>query len=231
MLKLRLILPVILIIISSNVFSQAHYGLKTALNLSNMKFEYSDSSSEPDSKINIGYVFGGVMEYDITKFFKIRPEIYLTSKGYSLDVEKIWGEGAKGYSRVNLAYIEIPVNLAFIFHGVEAFTAPYIAFGVNGKSKYEVTYQDKEYEDETKYKPVFGKVDKDFDQNKIPFNAFDYGFNFGLGYSSGPMIVDVIYSLGLGNIVPEIEGDDFASVDMKTSNRVILISVAFFYGK
>ncbi len=230
MLKTKLTLLATFILLSTISFSQISAGVKTALNLNNLSF--SESYNPAYTKINTGYVFGGVIEYQVTGFFKIRPEINLTSKGCSYDIEKIWGEGAKGYDRTVLSYLEVPVNLVLNFHGFELTGGGYIALGLSGKDKYDVDdYNGENIKDETKLKPVFGEIDETYDSDKIPFNALDYGLNAGIGYSFGPMIVNVSYLIGLSNVFPKYSGIDSDFGNIKAVNRTVSFSVIYLYGK
>ena len=229
MLKTKITLLSAFLFLWTISFSQVNFGVKTALNLNNLNI--TGTSDLTYTQINIGYVFGGVMEYQVTDFLKIRPEINFTSKGCNYDIEKMWGEGAKGYNKTVLSYIEVPLNVVLNFHGFELNAGGYVAFGISCKDKHDVDYNGKNYKEEIKLKPVFGEIDETYDSEKTPFNALDYGLNAGIGYSFGPMVVNATYLYGLGNVMPKYNVEGFDSEGVNIYNRAISISVIYFYGK
>jgi hypothetical protein len=67
---------------------------------------------------------------------------------------------------------------------------------------------------------------EDYMQNEIYYNSIDYGVNVGAGYVINESIqVQAMYSLGLANINPKVDGEDPTS---DTQNSVIQLTVAYF---
>jgi hypothetical protein len=102
----------------------------------------------------------------------------------------------------------------------------------NQKYDYTVTYQGHSESDkgEIKMKPAYEVVNHSNEEGA--FTALDYGFNAGVGYKVGPVLIQAGYSLGLGNMTPAYEGDPASERDdYKISNRVITLSVSYFFGR
>ena len=151
--------------------------------------------------------------------------------------EEVDGLTIDGYARGTLNYIEIPLNLAFKVEAFQIFAGPYVAMGISGKQKMDFTASymgfSESVAEEMKLKPTFGEVkDGDLADDEDAFSALDYGVNVGVGYKVGPILVQGGYSLGFGNITPKYEdAPDSYRDDYKYTNRVITLSVSYFFGE
>ena len=240
-----------LIILASLTFSagaQINVGIKVGGNLSNIHQDFKDSDWETPTKMKVGFHLGLTTDIPINDMFSFQPGLLFTTKGcgYDLDdyiedddipVKSTSAVDVDGYMRTSLNYIEIPLNIAFKANDVQIFAGPYLAVGIGGKNKADYSYSFMGYDETQKYeiklKPAFGEVDyNDLGEDEDAFTALDYGINFSLGYMVGPILIQGGYSLGLGNITAKYKGDDDNDrSDYKMSNRVITLSVSYFFGE
>lgn len=247
----RFLLLIILAALSFSASAQINFGIKVGGNLSNIHHDYKDSDDEIATKMKVGFHIGLISDIPINEMFSFQPGLLFTAKGWNYDLDEIYkdygeidprsvnasGVDIDGYARVNLNYLEIPLNIAFKANALQVYAGPYVALGIGGKEKMDFTVSvngDSEtIKEEWKFKPAFGEVkDADLDEDEDAFTALDYGLNFGLGYKVGPILIQGGYSLGLGNITPKYEGmSDTDRSDYKDSNRVITLSVSYFFGE
>ena len=227
-----------LIISSLQVQGQVKFGAKAGLNINSVGYSSKDSDDEEEMRSILnskaGYHFGAFIDYSFSDALSIRPELLFSSKGYSFDIEKIYGDGGaeiEGYMRTTFNYLEIPINVAYKINDFQIFAGPYIAFGLGGRDKSKIEFGGESVEDKTKMKPKFGKVNEDdYEEGVEYFKAFDFGLNLGVGYAFGPISVNAAYSLGLGNVIPKYEGYEDTDKE-KISNRVLSLSVAYTFGE
>ncbi len=221
------------------VHAQLQFGPKLGLNLANCAFNIKDSDSDPETKMRLAFAIGGVIDYGFSDAFSLQSGLMFSSKGFSRDLDE-WADefNYDGYSRYILNYLEIPITVAYKIKGFQIYTGPYIAFGIGGKNKWDYTYTingaEESEKDDSKIKPKMGEVkEEDLGDDESAYSAFDYGLNFGLGYQIKSILINAGYSLGLGNINPgyDYEDFDYDRSDYKYSNRVISISVSYLFGK
>ena len=238
-----------LIILASLTFSasaQVNIGIKVGGNLSDIHQDYKDSDWEMPTKMKVGFHIGLTSDIPINDMFSLQPGLLFSVKGCNYDLDELIedfdipvkadGVEVDGFMRTSLNYIEIPLNLAFKANDLQIFAGPYVAMGISGKHKSDFTVsfmgQSEDSEEEITLKPAFGEVNyDDLGEDEDAFSALDYGLNFGLGYTVGPILIQGGYSLGLGNITPKYEGVSTTDrSDYKDSNRVITLSVSYFFG-
>ena len=239
-----------LIFLSCLAFSagaQVNFGIKAGGNLSNVHQNFKDSDNEYATKFKPGFHIGITADLSFSDNLSFQPGILFTTKGWGYDLDELFDEDdfgevksagfdIDGYWRTSLNYIEIPLNFAFKHNDLQIYAGPYVAVGIGGKQKADFTASYMGYsetvKDEMKIKPFFGEVKEgDLKEDEGAFNALDFGLNFGLGYMIGPILVQGGYSLGLANTNPKYEGaTDSYRDDYKTSNRVITLSVSYFFG-
>jgi len=231
---------VIITLITSSVQTQAQvkFGVKAGLNVNNISQNFKESDWELDTKMRIGYHIGATVNYGLSDAISLQSGLLLSSKGFSFDLEEGLDddETIEGYVRAIFNYLEIPINFAYKINDFQVYAGPYLAIGIGGKNKWDYTYKydGDEYKDadEIKLKPVFGEVGEgDLGEDEDAYSALDFGLNLGVGYQAGPVLISAGYSLGLGNLTPAYEGDDDDPKDYKFSNRVITLSVSYFFGE
>jgi len=224
----------LILVVTFTIQAQFQIGPKVGMNLANCAFNLDDSDFEPETKIRLAYAVGFALDYGFNDAFSLQSGLMFTSKGYSYDLDEISDDDITydGYDRTILNYFELPVSAVYKFKGFQIGAGPYIAYGISGKEKWDYTYDYYGTEEgdsgETKLKPKMGEVeDGDLDEDEEAFYAMDWGFNFGIGYQTGGLLVNAGYSLGLGNIMAKYSG--FEREDYKFSNRVITVSGTYLF--
>lgn len=227
-----------LVTFSLQTQAQVKFGLKAGMNVNNISQNFKESDWEFETKMRLAYHFGATIDYGLSDALSLQSGLLFTSKGFSYDLEEDLddGETVDGYYRAIFNYLEIPINFAYKINDFQIYAGPYLAIGIGGKNKWDLTYKydGDEYSesDEYNFKPVFGEVGEgDLDDDEDAYSALDYGLNLGVGYQTGPILINAGYSLGLGNLTPAYEGDDDDRGDYKISNRVISLSVSYFFGE
>ena len=221
---------------SAQAFAQLKVGGKAGLNLANQSFDYDDSDAEPATNMRVGFHIGAAVEYGLSDDLAIQSGLLFTQKGFSFDLEDDLPDGTSvdGYDRVSLSYLEVPISVAYKISDFQVYAGPYVAFGIAGRNNWDYTVEaggvSEDYNDEISLKPSFGEVtEEDLADDEDAFSAFDFGLNFGLGYQFGPMLVNAGYSLGLGNTFPAYDLEDFDRADFNQNNRVITVSLTYFF--
>lgn len=229
---IRMFFVIALVAISVQTNAQVKFGVKAGLNMNNISQNFEESDWEDETKMSLAYSFGVTVDYGLNDALSLQSGLMLTSKGFAYDVEEEWGEGVEGSDKLILNYLEVPFNFAYKVSDFQVYAGPYVAIGIGGKNKWDVSYDGESDADEFKLKPVFGKVtEDDLGDDEDAYNALDYGLNFGIGYQVGPILINAGYSLGLGNITPNYDFEDFDPKDFKQANRVITFSVSYFFGE
>lgn len=224
---------IIFIALVTGAQAQVNFGIKAGLNLNNISQDFEDGVDEIDTKSKVGYHVGVVLDVPLSDVLSLQPGLLFNSKGYSVDLDEEFGDGVSddSYYRSSFNYLEVPVHVAYKIDAFQIYAGPYVAFGVGGKSKYKYKLDgaDEDESDDFKNKPVFGEIteEESLDDEKQYYNAFDAGINFGLGYQTGPVLINAGYSLGLVNMLPQVKGEDS---DNKISNRVLSLSVSYLFG-
>jgi hypothetical protein len=222
-----------LIVFSMQTQAQVKFGVKAGMNFDNISQNFAESDWEIPTKMRLAYNVGVTADFGLSDVLSLQSGLVLTSKGFSYDLDdEEFGEGIDGYYRWSANYLEVPVNFAYKISDFQVYAGPYVAIGIGGKWKYDVTFDGESDSDEGKLKPAFGEVsDGDLAEDEEAYSALDYGLNFGIGYQVGPILINAGYSLGLGNATPAYEGDeDGERDDYKMSNRVISLSFSYFFG-
>lgn len=138
----------------------------------------------------------------LSKLFSIQPSAYITQKGgilyelkstpsntYSLD-NKI-----RGY------YLEIPVNVQFNLpiskkSNFVLGAGPYVAYGIDGKTKIETTRNMSIGQHEQKY----SEKTNTFSKKGMNINRFDGGLNAIAGFHISGFIIETNIQFGLAEI-------------------------------
>ena len=221
-----------LIAFSLQTQAQVKFGVKAGLNVNNINQNFKESDWEEKTNMRIGYHIGATVDFGLSDVISLQSGLLLSSKGFSWDVKEGWGDDTKGYDRAIFNYLEIPVNFIYKFNDFQVFAGPYLAVGIGGKNKWDVTWDDGSDADYYKFIPVFGKAkDDDIGDEEDPYNALDFGFNFGVGYQVGPVLLNLGYSLGFVNMTVDYEGGSDDRDDFKVTNRVITLSASYFFGE
>jgi len=224
LIKLSLTVAFMALIINANAQfdkSKLKLGIKAGLNLADIAQDFKNSEEESDTKMSLGLAIGLVAEYEIQENLAFQSGLMLTRKGYKIDES---ADGEKYEEKVKVTYLEIPLHLAYKMDAFQFYAGPYIAFGLSGKWEEEYSYD----EETEKYDGdiVFGNDRKDAKEGEMMIRGFDAGLDFGVGYQTGPILINAGYSLGLSNLMADPNEDDD-----KVFNRVFKLSVSYFFGK
>lgn len=223
---LKLVAISALITFGMQTNAQVKFGIKSGLNFTNIKKNYKDGFWEVKTKMRVTYHIGAVIDVALSDAFNLQTGLVLSSKGFNQDLEYYWGGGTEGYDRVIYNYLETPINLTYKIYDFQLYAGPYIAIGISGKNKWHFSQSNGEaYKDEDKIKPVFGELSN----RNTEYNALDFGLNFGVGYQIGSALINAGYSIGLGNISPINTEYSETKNDFKKSNRVISLSISYFF--
>ncbi len=169
-------------------FSQVSIDPEAGLNIAHLRTKLGNNdATNSDSKI--GFSIGAGVTLPVYKGLYVKPGIYYHMLGGT-------SEGILGVtSETTMHYLRVPVNLGYSLRlsdkagAIFAEAGPYIGMGLAGKTKV------------TGGSSVSIEKDINFGSKVDEINAFDWGFNFGLGYETPwGIYVKGGYGLGLGNM-------------------------------
>ena len=172
--------------VSQSAFSQISIDPEVGMNMSNIRSKVDDKDAETtDSKM--GFSAGVGVKFDIANGLYVKPGAYYHLLG---------GESEVLGSTVttDLHYVRIPVNVGYSYNfspkagSIFVEAGPYVGMAVAGQTKAELA-------------GIETKNDIEFGDGLNEMKAFDWGFNFGLGYETPwGVYVKGGYGLGLGNM-------------------------------
>jgi hypothetical protein len=179
------IIFIVLILISAGVNAQeTQFGVKAGVNFSNMSVEDAD-----DKTLKTGFHAGVFGKYGITEYFAIQPELLFTTKGITSSYDALIAEGE---AKINLNYIELPVNLVYNLSEDFAFHfGPYIGYlaGANVSTNNELL--------------GFLDLDTNDDISRDNFKPLDFGLTAGLGFTLEQFVFGFKYNLGLTQVAKD----------------------------
>ena len=185
--KKILFLAVVVLMSASAAFSQTSFGLKAGLNLANLTNNGGDADMKPS------VYAGGFMEYRISEFFGISPELLYSRQGFHAE-----DSGVKMNLRLN--YINVPVLAKFyIAEGLSADLGPQVGFMLDSEVWAKANGQTATW---------------DIPNELMPFemNSVDVSFAIGLSYNIGGFVVQGRYNLGLSDVAKDDDGHSKNSV-------------------
>jgi hypothetical protein len=201
--KLTLLIA-ILVSLSFVASAQLNFGVKAGLNMATYSGDADNVQMKPS------YQIGGVVNFDVGSGLTVQPGLILSGKGAK--------SSENSDVSVNTNYLEVPVNIVYNISGFQVLAGPYLGYGLFGKMKGPDSDVDIKFKSDVSA--------EDYMQNEIYYNSIDYGVNVGAGYVINESIqVQAMYSLGLANINPKVDGEDPTS---DTQNSVIQLTVAYF---
>ena len=212
--KLLLVVLALALFVGAN--AQVKLGAKAGLNLANFSGDIEDNS------MKIGVQVGAIADFAFGDAISLQTGLMFTQKGYKEDFEIL---GETFTSKVNLNYLEIPINAVYGLgignNTLQFFAGPYVGIGLTGKMKSDIDGAD---DMDIQFVSDYTDVDED----KSGLKRLDIGFNFGAGYKINNIQIQANYGLGLSNLIPDYDGE---TPDDKITNGVIQFSVAYFFGK
>ena len=209
----KLLVVLFLISLTSQSFAQPTFGLKGGVNFSNMVVKDDHDTYSDDFKMKLGFQIGGTAEFVINEMFSFEPALMLTTKGFKMTDD---GDGWKETMKLNLMYLDIPLNGKAYFDAggmkVYGLFGPYVGIGITGKEKYiweEGSDSGTETEDIN-----WGSGTED------DLKRLDFGLTIGAGIEIKGIEVGLSYALGLANLSAETDGG------FKMNHRVLALTAA-----
>ena len=164
--------------ISVNAQSQSiSFGLRAGVNAQNINGK-DNADNDLKNSIIPGFNVGATIQIPVATDFYVQTGLLYSTKGakYSQDLL-----GIKETIDYNLGYVELPINFLYkplVGHGkmILGF-GPYVAYGINGKVKYDINNlkQEEKIEYTSEYTSIVPTEDK-------YFKKLDYGANLLFGY-------------------------------------------------
>ncbi|MFV0605435.1 MAG: porin family protein [Niabella sp.] len=182
----RFLLVVAIAGIAQTGFSQISIDPEVDASFSSVRTKTGDNSAV-NSDFKTGFRAGAGVNIAISNGLYVKPGLFYNMLGGK---EKTSGTTAS----TTMHYLQVPVNIGYNYTisdkagGVFVEAGPYAGIALAGKNKIENNLGET-------------KTDIDFGDGATETNAFDWGFNFGLGYETPwGIYVRGGYGLGLGNL-------------------------------
>jgi hypothetical protein len=227
----QLLKPAILllcVLFSLQSYSQVKFGLKAGPTISNIIMNYDDSDDEYATLPRLLFTMGGVADIGFNDMISLQPGLMLSFKGFGIDTEEEFDES--GYARVTVAFLEIPVNVAFKFGKFQVHGGPFVAIGVWGQQKWDVG--DESGSEDIKFVMKKATYDDWWDSEEFGImKRIDYGLGLGLGFEVGPILLSADAEIGLANLTPDVEDlEGYDPKDYKNSSIAVSLTATFFLG-
>lgn len=172
------------------------FNVKAGAGIANMN---GDADGDP----LFSYKVGVGAEIGLGGNWALQPTLFFVRKGTTNEIrEEFEGEVSKLKSTINANYLELPIMAAYRISlpstNVVLNAGPYLAYGLNGKYKFE--------SDEEKTKTnTFGKD---------AFKRFDCGLGVGVAFEFGKFIAGIDANFGLANIAPSGKDNDQPNMEV-----------------
>jgi len=224
---------IIIIALSTSVFSQVYIGARAGLNMSTSSVmpELVNYNQLSQFVPKLGLNSGLVIKYRFIDALAVQLEVNYSGKGLKAKVDETIDDTLlTGKWNYSFGYIEVPLMFKYLFGGsrigpfVEA--GAYYGYFLTGKYSEYAEYDGKEilnneFDLETEY-------EDENDNQKA--NRNEYGFKLGLGYNfeidDNMIFVALRYSQGLTDIVTYRTTPENYS---KTYNRTFQIAVGYLF--
>lgn len=231
-------------IVSFQAEAQLQFGIQVGVNNGKTYFKNNpEDNLTAITRLRIGLT----TDYTINEKFNLQTSFLLTSKGWkgSSYREDIFSSTSKrifdNKTTTVYTYLEVPIHLVYKMNNFQFYGGTYLGFGLTGYSKqdYKLVEIENGKADVIEFtsipslKPTYGKTsfaNSNSLDTREPFNGFDYGLDLGLGYKLGRFLLNGGYSLGLGNIAPNIENKEFRKQRL-SQHRNFTVSLSYFFGK
>lgn len=211
---MMLALSALVIGIHSKAQESTTFGIRAGVNFQNINGE-DYQGKDLDNKLKTGFHVGVNAEVPVAPEFYVQPGVLFSTKGAKSDVDED--------IKVNLSYIEVPINFLYkptlgagkLLLGI----GPYVAFAVGGK-----------YTDANGKKTDF-KFENDITAAQYltgtPYaKRLDFGGNFLVGYElSSKISAQLNAQLGMAKINPKIEG--VSNDESKSKNTGFGVSLGY----
>ncbi|MDX9696612.1 MAG: porin family protein [Bacteroidales bacterium] len=214
----KILILIVFVAFATESFAQK-FGLKAGLNFANMLNKNDDITSSDEYKSKLGFQVGPVVEFDLTDMFSLETGVIFSTKGFKTEDAgtSIFGDW-ETVSRINLNYLDIPVNLraGYDIGSIKVIgnIGPYIGIALSGKEKIETTIDGDTDINET-------KLEIGSDKGEDNIKRTDFGLNIGASAAYKEFEVGLNYGLGIANLSPSTDNGT------KFKNRVFSITFAY----
>ena len=197
--KKLLTLSVALFLAMSSYAQDLGLGLKAGLNLASI-----NTDEDFDYGTNTGFHVGAFANLKVSDKFGIQPELIYSKQGAQADLELF---GVKIESTVNTSYLNIPVMANFyLIDGLSINVGPQVGLLLSAEAESDGEEQD--IKDEYKSLAIAAGA------------GLTYELPMGLSIAAR-------YNLGLTDITEDYEDPDFGTIEDKSTNQVIQVSVGY----
>lgn len=198
-----------------------------------------------------GLRIGMLAEYELKNGLALQSGLFYTQKGFNKDLKKledmanedssekieVTGDWSNRYN-----YLELPIHLVYNIKDFNVYVGPYLAYGLGGKAKLDLTFTDESGDKETyKGEADINAVGGDVLQNDffnedvfevVVYKKFDAGVDLGVGYKYDKFLFQAQYSMGFINIIPQISDstNEFdVDKDYNLKNKGFSLSLSYFF--
>jgi hypothetical protein len=212
----KLMIVVIAMTMTTGLVAQ-NFGVRAGLNLAKIQMDIEGENNDP-IKIRPGFHLGVTAEFPMAQRVSFETGLLLSQKGFSIsDVEYVDYDTYKAEGGTSLLYLDIPLTFKAWadLGGARLYGAlgPYVGFGLSGRSKYELSYN--EFSETQEEDINWGSGEED------QLKRLDYGLSMGAGIELGAFQIGVSYGLGLANIL------SLDQEDTSMKNRVFGVSLRY----
>lgn len=199
--------------LTSKAQDKTTFGVRAGVNFTNITGENA-AGTDYDNKLKAGFNIGVNAEIPVASEFYVQPGLLFSTKGFKAD---------KGDGKLNLSYLEVPINLLYkptlgdgkLLLGF----GPYVGFGIAGK------YKEGDAELDVKFKNDVKPGDQSLTDPKWFLKGLDFGGNLLVGYElSSKLSFQLNAQLGMSNLEPKENGEKSKA---KTKNTGFGISVGY----
>lgn len=226
------IMLVMSLFMATYVVAQPTLGIHANGIRATMKMESTDGDESETINYKEGlysWKVGVVAKMPIGTNLSFMPQLNLLSKGGKFEESESGNEMGIDYSieakdKVNLTYLELPLNVVYNYNSFFIGAGPSISYGLSGKGDvyYKFSFDGNVDENAYDYKVKFDG-DENADDDDEHLKAFEFGANIFAGYQlPNGLFFSAQYNKGLSNISPY--------EDTKIKTGYFGIGVGYFFG-
>jgi outer membrane protein W len=204
--------------------AQLTYFARGGMNLSSLVSIDADGVSEKNLTSRVGFQVGGGIDFALNDKMGIELSVLYAQRGATLNVSETdvaQGTETSITSKVNLNYIDIPLNFRFSTEvgpgKLNILVGPKFGIGLSGNwnGDLKATFAGQTFSNTIDEKMTFGNNDT------CDFKTLDMGIGFGLGYEIEKFHIQATYTYGLTNHVNNPVKSE------KDTQNMIAISVGY----
>ena len=210
---LKKIIFFILFLAGGYICSAQEISIRGGFNLSQMPTKWEGKVTNKNSELKLGYHFGPVFDLKMNKLFSLETGLLYSTKGLRETNKET--NGTKSLSKINIAYIDLPITLktSFTFHNItiSGDVGGYIAHGLFAR------YFSSENTDGTNnswQKIAWGNTGE-------AIKRLDYGIILGIGVKIKALQLGLCLENGVADLVT---GDPSSN---RTFNKTYDIYIAY----